>query len=242
MIAFSGGVDSTLLLKVAKDVLNDNVAAFIGKCGTHPEFETKEAVEFAEGIKTKYYLYDTSELLKEKVFKFHPHDLCYYCKHLMFSKAQKFANDYGYRYILEGTNTSDLEGHRPGYKAIKELDIKSPFIEANIDKQDIRQISRSLGLKTHDKASFACTATRIAKGIPITEDLISKIEKIETYLYNENFKQFRARYNGESIRIELYPSEFKRIVNDIIRLRLIDLCNSLGFDAVYLDLVGYVDK
>jgi uncharacterized protein len=239
VIGFSGGVDSTLLLKVAHDILKDKVIAVIGKSETYPEEEFNEAIKLAEYIGARYKIVTTEETDNLK-FAENPPDRCYYCKTELFSKLKEIAEAEGIRWIADGTNADDVKDFRPGLRAVKENNIRSPLLEAGLTKNEIRELSRLLGLPTWDKPSFACLSSRFPYGMPIDREKLKKIDKAESFLRKLGLKVFRVRLIDENtVRIETGKEEFKQFFEDDFRVKVVNELKNLGFIYITLDLEGY---
>jgi uncharacterized protein len=239
VIGFSGGVDSTLLLKVAHDILKDKVIAVIGKSETYPEEEFNEAIKLAEFIGARYKIVTTEETDNLK-FAENPPDRCYYCKTELFSKLKEIAEAEGIRWIADGTNADDVKDFRPGLRAVKENNIRSPLLEAGLTKNEIRELSRLLGLPTWDKPSFACLSSRFPYGMPIDREKLKKIDKAESFLRKLGLKVFRVRLIDENtVRIETGKEEFKKFFEDDFRVKVVNELKKLGFIYITLDLEGY---
>ncbi len=239
VIGFSGGVDSTLLLKVAHDILKDKVIAVIGKSETYPEEEFNEAIKLAEFIGARYKIVTTEETDNLK-FAENPPDRCYYCKTELFSKLKEIAEAEGIRWIADGTNADDVKDFRPGLRAVKENNIRSPLLEAGLTKNEIRELSRSLGLPTWDKPSFACLSSRFPYGMPIDREKLKEIDKAESFLRKLGLKVFRVRLIDENtVRIETGKEEFKKFFEDDFRVKVVNELKNLGFIYITLDLEGY---
>jgi len=239
VIGFSGGVDSTLLLKVAHDILKDKVIAVIGKSETYPEEEFNEAIKLAEFIGARYKIVTTEETDNLK-FAENPPDRCYYCKTELFSKLKEIAEAEGIRWIADGTNADDVKDFRPGLRAVKENNIRSPLLEAGLTKNEIRELSRLLGLPTWDKPSFACLSSRFPYRMPIDREKLKKIDKAESFLRKLGLKVFRVRLIDENtVRIETGKEEFKKFFEDDFRVKVVNELKNLGFIYITLDLEGY---
>jgi pyridinium-3,5-biscarboxylic acid mononucleotide sulfurtransferase len=239
VIGFSGGVDSTLLLKVAHDILKDKVIAVIGKSETYPEEEFNEAIKLAEFIGARYKIVTTEETDNLK-FAENPPDRCYYCKTELFSKLKEIAEAEGIKWIADGTNADDVKDFRPGLRAVKENNIRSPLLEAGLTKNEIRELSRLLGLPTWDKPSFACLSSRFPYGMPIDREKLKKIDKAESFLRKLGLKVFRVRLIDENtVRIETGKEEFKKFFEDDFRVKVVNELKNLGFIYITLDLEGY---
>ncbi|KAA5806455.1 ATP-dependent sacrificial sulfur transferase LarE [Thermoanaerobacterium thermosaccharolyticum] len=238
VIAFSGGVDSTFLAKVCKDVLNDSCLAVTATSSTYPEREFKEALELAKEIGIRHKIIKSEELEIEGFSK-NPIDRCYYCKSELFSKLKKVADDEGIEYVLDGTNADDTGDFRPGRRAAKELGVKSPLLECGFTKDDIREMSKRLGIPTWNKPAYACLSSRFPYGQEITSEKLSMVEKSEEYLLNLGFVGFRVRHHGDVARIELNPDQINMMMDENIRKKVVSKLKEIGFKYVSLDLEGY---
>jgi uncharacterized protein len=239
VIGYSGGVDSTLLLKVAVDTLGEKAFGVIGKSETYPLREYEEAERLAKSFGASYEVVYTEETDNLK-FRENPPDRCYYCKTELFSKLTDIAQARNIKWICDGTNTDDLGDFRPGLKAVKKKNVRSPLLEAGFAKQDVRDLSRHLNLPTWDKQSFACLSSRFPYGFGIEKDKLKKIDAAETLLRNSGFKYFRVRHHDENtVRIEVGKNEVARFFDDGLRETIISEIKKLGFKYVTLDLEGY---
>jgi len=238
-VGYSGGVDSSLLLKVAVDVLGDKTLAMIGRSETYPTREFEEAITLAEGIGARYVVVDTEETDDLK-FKENPPDRCYYCKTELFGKLQELAEREGIAWIADGTIMDDIGDFRPGMRAKSEKDVRSPLLEAGMTKNDVRALSKELGLPTWDKPSFACLSSRFPYGTGITRENLSKVDLAETLLRDAGFRRFRVRFHDEhTARIEADAEDMARFVDPSFRESLVAKFKELGFIYVTLDLKGY---
>lgn len=235
-VAFSSGVDSAFLLYAAHEALGDNAAAFIAEAPVFPERERREAEEFCGryGIRLVKV---RPKLLSDDAFRLNPKDRCYHCKKLLMGALLDAAKREEFSCLAEGSNTDDVSDFRPGMRALEELGIISPLKDAGFGKAEIRALSREFGLKTWDKPSFACLASRIAYGEAVTEDKLRAVEKAEELLFSLGIKQLRVRVHGDSARIETENGDMKKILEnkDLISRSLHDL----GFRFVSLDLDGF---
>jgi pyridinium-3,5-biscarboxylic acid mononucleotide sulfurtransferase len=239
VIAYSGGVDSTFLLKMAVDMLGrENALAVTARSETYPAGEFNEARALAKRIGARLMVIHTSEL-DIKGFKNNPVNRCYYCKKELFSKLKDIARAQGLDHCLDGTNYDDLKDVRYGRFAAKELGIKSPLLESKITKADIRQFSKELNLKTWDKPSFACLASRFPYKTKITKRELSAVEKAEEFLRGLGVTQVRVRHHGTLARIEVYPREIKILLTRASVRRISQKFKRLGFSYTTVDLVGY---
>lgn len=239
MIACSGGVDSTLLLKVARDVLNENVLAVTALSATTPEMERKDAVRLARSIGVKHLLLESKEMDIPDFTK-NPQDKCYICKKHRFGALVELAKKKKINYVLDGTNLDDHKDFRPGMRATRELGIRSPLSEVQLTKAEIRRISKKLKLPTWDKPSLACLASRIPYGQPITAEKLKQVDAGENYIRNLGLSgQVRVRYENETARIELSAQDIAKVAAPSVRKRVVVYFKKLGFKFVALDLSGY---
>jgi len=239
VIGYSGGVDSTLLLKVAADELGTNALAVIGKSETYPSKEYEEAIKVAESFGARYEVVTTEESDNLK-FQENPPDRCYFCKTELFSKLHGIAERRNIPWIADGTITDDIGDFRPGMKAKKEQNVRSPLLEAEMSKADVREISKYLGLSTWDKGSFACLASRFPYYFGITKDALMKVDAAETLFRDLGFKHFRVRHHDDkTARIEVSPDELPRLFDEELRNKIVAHLKTLGFTYVTLDLQGY---
>jgi pyridinium-3,5-biscarboxylic acid mononucleotide sulfurtransferase len=237
LVAYSGGVDSTFLLKCCIDVLGrENVLAFIGLSPSYPEREAEEAKRYAGLMGAEYICVETSEM-EDADFVRNPRERCYYCKLNLFGAAARVAEERGLKYIVEGSNLDDLDDFRPGRRATAEKNAVSPILKAGLTKGDVRALSKALGLPTHDKPSLACLASRIPYGTAIDASVLKKVELSEELLKGLGVKQVRVRYHGELARIEVAGSDFDLVAAN--RERIARELKELGFTYVALDLKGY---
>jgi uncharacterized protein len=237
-VAYSGGVDSTFLLKVAHDVLHDHAIAVTARSSTYPEREFKEAVEFTRSAGIKHIVIESEELEIEG-FTNNPPDRCYLCKYELFSKIKEVAEKYHIRYIAEGSNVDDLNDYRPGMQAIKELGIISPLKDAGLEKDDIRKLSKQMGLPTWDKPPFACLASRFPYGEKITQEKLAMVDRAEQFLLDLGFKQVRVRHHGDTARIEVAEAERLNFFDLELMDNVYKQFQKIGFAYTSLDLKGY---
>ncbi len=237
-VAFSGGVDSTFLLKTAHDVLGDNAVAVIASINSFPQAELKEAEKFCMDEGLRFYICKIDELQIEG-FADNPPDRCYICKTQILKNIKKIAADNNIEYVVEGSNIDDDGDYRPGQKAVKEQGVLSPLKVNGLSKSDIRTISKELNLKTWNKLSSACLSSRFAYGEKITKEKLRMVEKAEAFLKSLGFGQLRVRIHGLMARIEVMPEEFARISEADTAKRINEELKSYGFTYVSLDLGGY---
>jgi pyridinium-3,5-biscarboxylic acid mononucleotide sulfurtransferase len=236
MVAFSGGVDSTFLLKRAHQELGDQVLAVTAASETFPSREFDAAVALAGELGIQLLQTEVKEFENESFVANNP-DRCYHCKTGLFSHLQKLAQENGYAYIVDGSNVDDLGDYRPGLKAKNEQGVRSPLQEAGLKKEDIRQLSKELGLSTWNKPSFACLSSRIPYGTRIERYKIDQLDEAEAFLAKLGFYQVRVRHHEKIARIEVLPDEIMKVLEhkDAIHEKL----TKLGFSYVTLDLAGY---
>jgi uncharacterized protein len=238
-VAFSGGVDSTLLLKVARDVLGDNVIAVTASSPVSPGWELEEASRFAEELGVRHIVIESGELGMEEFIR-NDKNRCYYCKKVRFKGVLDVAKKYGILHVADGSNYDDLGDFRPGMKAAEELGVISPLMDVKMTKPEIRQLSKIYGLPTWDKPAYACLASRISYGQPIDAHKLRMIEKAEELLLHKlGFRQVRVRYHGDIARIEVGSDERNKFFDTGI-MDLVDReLKNIGFTYVALDLSGY---
>lgn len=238
-IGYSGGVDSTLLLKVAAEVLGRNALAMIGRSETYPTREYEEALALAGSIGARVVEVRTEETDVRK-FQENPPDRCYYCKTELFGKLDEIAAREGIRWIADGTITDDVGDFRPGMKAKAEKSVRSPLLEAGFSKADVRELSRHLELPTWDKPAFACLSSRFPYGMQITRENLTRVDAAETMLRDRGFRFFRVRFHDErTARIEVGAEEIVRLAAEPLRSDVVARLKELGFTYVTLDLQGY---
>lgn len=237
-IAFSGGVDSTFLTKVAKDVLGENAVAVTISSILVTDDELKEADDFCKAENIEHLIYN-ADVLSIPGFENNPPDRCYICKKAIFTNVQNLVGERGISVIAEGTNVDDDGDYRPGIRAIKELGVRSPLKEAGLTKAEIRELSCMLGLKTWNKPSCACLASRFAYGEVINKDKLDMIYSAECYIRSLGFEQFRVRLQDGIARIELRPADIQKFIENGIKDKVSEKLHALGFKYVSLDLDGY---
>jgi uncharacterized protein len=239
LVAYSGGVDSTLLLKVAKDTLGDrNVLAVTALSPLYPDRELTDAKRMAQEMGLRHLLIDSNELEIEGFSK-NPPNRCYYCKRELFEELLNLAQKEAIPFIVEGSTLDDDKDHRPGRKAVQELGIRSPLKEAMFTKGDVRELSKVLSLPTWDKPSFACLASRFPYGEEITEEGLKMVDEAEAFLISLGFKQVRVRHYPNLARIEVYPEEISRLMNGSLREKVVSRLKEIGYQYVTLDLQGF---
>lgn len=238
LVAFSGGVDSTLLLKVAAETLAGDVLAVIAGSETYPVREIRAARGIAKALKVRHRVIHTCEIENPKFVK-NPPTRCYYCKQELFSSLKGIAEAEGIPYVLDGQNVDDAGDFRPGAKAGRELGVRSPLKEAGLTKDDIREISRAYGLPTWNKPSLACLASRFPYETAIEVKSLKQVGAAEDFLRGRGFGQLRVRHHGPLARIEITPVEFPALMKPAVRDRIVARLKKLGYLYVTLDLAGY---
>lgn len=238
LVAFSGGVDSSFLLHVAHEVLADRGKAITFVSPFLSRLELARATQFCEERNIKHLLLESDPLAVEEI-RVNPPNRCYHCKKHLYSQGLAEAKKMSIRHLVDGTQLSDASDHRPGHRALEELGIRSPLMEAGLDKEQVRRLSRELGLPTWNLPPMACLASRIPYGIALHADTLRRVEAAEEFLLEEGFHLIRVRDHNGMARIELGLEEIDRL-NDIdLRQRLVAHLKSLGYMAVTLDLEGY---
>jgi len=238
LVAFSGGVDSSLLLAAAYDALGDEVLAVTVDSVLHSLDELEQAKAIASGLGARHKVVTLDELSLPG-FVENPVDRCYLCKHDRFARLVAIAKDEGLKHVLEGSNFDDLGDYRPGMQAVKELEIESPFVELGINKELIRKLARARGLASWSKPSASCLAARIPYGQEITKERLERIGQAEQFLHSLGFAQVRARDHGTIVRIEVALEDVARLATIDLRRRIVERFNELGYSFVTLDLEGY---
>jgi pyridinium-3,5-biscarboxylic acid mononucleotide sulfurtransferase len=236
VVCFSGGVDSTFLLRVAHDVLGDKCIALIAVSPTMAKSEQRAARELAAAMGVRCEVMESHELLREE-FKNNPKDRCYYCKSELLTIAAPVAQRMGMQAVLVGTNVDDLGDYRPGMQAAKDHGARHPLLDAGLNKQEIRELSRELGLTTWDKPQLACLSSRFPYGTEITPERLRQVDDFEDGLRELGFRQLRVRYHNEVARIELEAEAMPRALEQ--RESIVKLGKRLGFTFVSLDLAGF---
>ncbi|GAA3409326.1 ATP-dependent sacrificial sulfur transferase LarE [Paenibacillus hodogayensis] len=236
LIAFSGGVDSTFVLKRAYQELGDQVLAVTAASETFPTREFNAAVQLAEEIGVRLHKTEVKEFENASFVANNP-DRCYHCKTGLYSHLQSLAGELGYPYILDGSNVDDLGDYRPGLQAKTEQGVRSPLQEAGFLKTEIRELSKELGLRTWNKPSFACLSSRIPYGTKIEKYKIDQLDEAEDYLYALGFWQVRVRHHDKIARIEVMPDELPKVIE--LHEQIHQKLTSIGFTYVALDLAGY---
>ncbi len=238
MVAYSGGIDSTLLIKVGTDQLRENCLAVIAVSPSLSKNELNEAKEIAKLIPANLIEVQTNEL-NNSLYQQNDQNRCFYCKTELFEKLRSLAIEKKVHYILDGNNVDDIQDYRPGRQAAINLDVRSPLIEANFSKEDIRALAKHLELPNWDKPAQPCLASRLAYGVPVQEKILTQIDQAEAVLKNEGFKIVRVRYMGDKVSIEVGKNETERLSDNLLEERIYKAFNKIGFNNVEIDRDGY---
>jgi uncharacterized protein len=239
VVAFSGGVDSTLLLKVCIEVLKDRVLAVTAYSGTTAQSELDDAIRLAEELGANHEVVESSEMELPEFVR-NPDDRCYICKKSRFTLLTQMARDLRFAHVVDGSNLDDLADYRPGRKALIELGIRSPLCEAEFTKEEVRVLSRQLGVSTWSKPSYACLASRIPYGSQITVEKLKQVDAGETFIRSLGLEgQVRLRHYGDTARIEVPLQSMSKLMEEPLRSKLVERLKELGFKFVVLDLEGY---
>lgn len=239
VVAFSGGVDSTLVLKVAKDVLGEGVLAVTALSETTAQHEHAAAISLARYLGVQHLVVEISEMDVPEFLR-NPPDRCYICKKSRFRELVKLASEKGFAFVVDGENADDYHDYRPGIRATRELGIRSPLSEAGLTKQEVRALSKTLGLPTWDKNSYACLASRIPYGSSITAEKLRQVDAGEEFVRGMiPGAQVRVRHHGDTARIEVDSETIPALVKEEARIGLVEHFKKLGFKFVTLDLEGY---
>lgn len=237
VIAFSGGVDSTFLAKAAKDS-GIKILAVTSSSESIPEGEIQYASQIASSLGLPHILIKTNELMNPN-FSSNPKNRCFYCKDELFQKLNNIAQGSGYQYVIEGSNLDDLSDWRPGMEAAKKHKVRSPLLEVGFSKNEIRDLSKGLGLPTWYKPSSPCLASRFPYGIEITKEGLKRVEKAESFLKKLGFNELRVRSHRTLASIEVPQEDFERLINKEFRIRIVEYFKSIGFKHVTLDIEGF---
>jgi uncharacterized protein len=238
LVAFSGGVDSTFLVKVAQDVLGDRVFAVIARSESYPEKETQEAIDLAKKLNIRFKVIRTREL-DNPDFSNNPPDRCYHCKTELFSQLKDIADKEGLSFVLDGSNFDDTDDYRPGLQACEELGIRSPLKEVEMSKDEIRILSKQMNLLTWNKPSMACLASRFPYNTEIDKISLERVAKAEEYLRSLGFSQVRVRHHDQIARVEVEVEALQKLVEPSLRAKIVENLKRLGYTYVTLDLAGY---
>ncbi|MBI3608302.1 MAG: ATP-dependent sacrificial sulfur transferase LarE [Nitrospirae bacterium] len=238
LIAFSGGVDSTLLAKAAYDALGERATAATALSPTYPAHMAEQAGVLARSIGIRHEWVESRQMTRPQ-FVSNPSDRCYHCKDELFEQLAPLAAALGLRHIAEGTNVDDLSDHRPGLAAARKHGIKSPLVDADLKKEEIRSLSRELDLPTWDQPASPCLSSRFPTGMLITLERLTQVDRAEAILREKGFREFRVRHHQDVARIELAQGEMGRLFDDALRAEVVTALRALGFRHVALDLSGF---
>ena len=238
IIAYSGGVDSAFLAAVANEVLGNNALSVTAVSPSLAPSELEEAESLAQDLGLNYRTINTNEIDREDYSANNP-DRCFFCKDELYSHLIKFCGEENYNFVVNGTNVDDLGDYRPGLDAATQYGVRSPLVEANLEKKDIRVLSREMGLPTWDKPAQACLSSRIPYGTMVTVEALTTIAKAEKYLREKGFKQLRVRHHENIARIEISADDFDVLTSEPLRTEVPSYFKSLGYSYVTLDLEGF---
>ncbi|MBW1998771.1 MAG: ATP-dependent sacrificial sulfur transferase LarE [Deltaproteobacteria bacterium] len=239
LVAFSGGVDSTFLLAVAREALGRKAVAATATSPTYPSREINAALEFTRERGIEHIVFESDETRLPE-FRANRPDRCYYCKKSLSQELKGIADKEGIKHIALASNSDDLDDYRPGIKAAQEMGMIEPLVDVGLGKDEIRLLSREMGLPTWNKPAMACLASRFPYGETITEEKLRKVSAAEDFLAENGFRQFRVRYHGPVARIEVEKSEIPRMLEPWFREKIVEKLRTIGFLHVALDLEGYV--
>ena len=238
IVAFSGGVDSTLLAAVSKQLLGEKTLAVTAVSPSLSPAEFDEARQTAIKIGLDHRIIKTSEIERQD-YKANDPNRCYFCKDELYSILKTLASDEGYKYVANGANIDDLGDFRPGLKAAEQHGIRSPLVEAGLDKKDVRELSRTMNLPTWDKPSQACLSSRIPYGTPVSIETLDRIAKAEDFLRKLGFEQVRVRHHGSVARIEVEPQDISRLIAEEVNRGIVKHFRSIGYTYATVDLEGF---
>ncbi|MFW5699316.1 MAG: ATP-dependent sacrificial sulfur transferase LarE [Bacteroidota bacterium] len=238
IVAYSGGVDSAFLLKVAVDVLGEKAYGVLAVSPTYPSREYDQAKKLADSMGAKLRVITTNEI-ENQDFVENPVNRCYFCKSELFTEITKIAKRENLKNMVDGSNFDDLGDHRPGKQALKELDVRSPLQEAGLTKDEIRQLSQSLGLPTWKKEALACLSSRFPYGEKIDATKLKMVDEAENFLRDLGFRNLRARHQKTTIKIEVDPDDIAKFFHDEIRKKVVTKMKEIGYTYVTVDLEGY---
>lgn len=238
LVAYSGGVDSSYLALIATQELGENAFCVMGISPSVSQIQHEEAEKLAKEFKFNYFTLQTEEM-KNPNYQANPTNRCYFCKTELYGKLTSFAQENDIEFILDGSNFDDISDFRPGRKAAQEKNVRSLLIEVGLTKNEIRQLSEKQGLSTWDKPASPCLSSRIAYGIPVSIERLSKVERGEAFLREFGLREFRVRNHDELVRIEVAPQEMDKVLNKEIFDLIAEKFRKIGFRYVTLDLRGY---
>ena len=238
IVAYSGGVDSTFLSAMANEVLGPKALAVTAKSPSLAPSELRDAVEQAGLLGVNHRIIETSEVERPD-YRANDASRCYFCKDELYTHLGRMASEEGFTYVANGTNVDDLGDFRPGLQAAKKYGVRSPMVEAGLSKQEIRDLSREMGLPTWDKPAQACLSSRIPYGSPVSVEALTRIASAEVFLHGLGLRQLRVRHHGSIARIEVEPEDLARLVNDDVRTAITRYFKSIGYTYVTIDLEGF---
>ena len=239
LVAFSGGVDSSFLLALAHKSLGDRAVAATENSSTYPAREREEAIKFTKERGIQHIVFQSDETSIPEFVSNAP-DRCYHCKKSLSRELLKIAKEKGVKHVAHAANMDDLHDYRPGLEAADEMGITAPLVKARLNKEEIRFLSKEMGLPAWDKAAMACLASRIPYGDPITDKKLKMVEEAEEFLAKKGLKQYRVRHHGSVARIEVESSEIERITDHKLRKSIVERFRQIGFHHVAVDLEGYI--
>jgi uncharacterized protein len=239
VIAYSGGVDSTFLLKAAVDTLGkDSVLAILGVSASLARSQYAQAMDLARGIGATVIEVPLDELADGR-YAANLADRCFHCKSHLYARLAEVGREHGFGHVVCGTNFDDQDDYRPGNRAAEAAGVESPLMQAQLTKADIRQLSRRMGLSSADRPSSPCLASRIAYGLPVTEERLGQVEQAEDFLRSLGLKEFRVRHHDLVARIEVRPDDLAQVIAPEARVRIVERLKALGFKYVTVDLQGF---
>ena len=238
IVAYSGGVDSALLAAVSNEVLGQESLSVTAVSPSLAPTELIEATELAKILGLHFRTIDTKEVEREDYQSNNP-DRCFFCKDELYSHLVRFAEEEGYGFVVNGTNTDDLGDYRPGLEAAKQYGVRSPLVEAGLTKNDIRELSKGMNLKTWDKPAQACLSSRIPYGTTVTVEALTRIARSEQFLRSKGFRQLRVRHHDTIARIETEPTDFETLMSEPLRTEITDAFKGYGYSYVTLDMEGF---
>ena len=238
LVAYSGGADSTLLLKLCCDVLEGRVLAVTAVSPTYPSGEIEVARGIAKSLSVRHLVIDTKEL-EDANFVANSPERCYYCKLELFRELERIAREEGMRNVVDGSNYDDLDDYRPGMRAADELGVRRPLQEAQLTREEIRLLSKEMRLPTWNKPSLACLASRFPYGTPITKQSLAMVDEAEAFLHSLGIGQLRLRHYDRTARIEVEPQQMPLLLEEPNRQRIVTRLKELGYVYITLDLAGY---
>ena len=238
IVAYSGGVDSAFLAAIANEVLGDKAIAVTAVSPSLAPSELEEAKTLASELGLNFMTLNTKEVEREDYQANNP-DRCFFCKDELYSHLIRYAEEEGYKFVLNGTNKDDLGYYRPGIEAAKQYGVLSPMVDVNLTKDEIRLLSKDMDLNTWDKPAQACLSSRIPYGTTVTVEALTKIAKAEHFLRTKGFKQLRVRHHDTIARIEMEPTDFQDLISEPLRTEITEAFKDFGYSYVTLDMDGF---